>query len=407
MRMGLSVPDRGRCETRSATNIRMQSQTTTERSIHNSANRSAVPRLRVALLDDYPQLVSLGEKQGFAFRRFDEWRHFWSGNPALERLPERSSWPIGWVLETDEEIIGYIGNIPSLYELNGKKLIAATSHSWLIAPEYRSYATLLLDAYAHQNRAALLVVNIANQMSWEAMTAFGLANVPAGGWDRTGIWITRYRSFAKSWLRRKVSPVAAVLGGPGAAALWTKDAVLGHKLRPRRPAPTIEFCTAFDARFDTFWDCLTAEHPERLWATRSSQVLRWHYKFAAAEGRLWITLISAGSEMRAYAVFVLKRQGGDGLNRMMFADFQARAGDEALFVPLLDSALQRCRKEKVDLLETSGLSIAGTSVASLAPYQVRQPSWGLVYRALDTRLADRLRDASVWSPSFYDGGASL
>ena len=40
----------------------------------------------------------------------------WNKNPAYKK-----GWPIGWVLESNKKIVGYLGNIPLNYYLAGKK----------------------------------------------------------------------------------------------------------------------------------------------------------------------------------------------------------------------------------------------------------------------------------------------
>lgn len=383
----------------------MTQLTSTTTTTKHPTKRPAVPRLREASFDDYPQLVCLAQRYQFAFRQFDEWRHFWTDNPSLSRLPQQSKWPIGWVLERAGQIVGYVGNIPELYEFRGKELIAGISHAWIIAPEYRSFSTLLIDAYVRQKGAQLLIANTANPQASKALTAFGASPVPIGAWDRAGAWITNYRGFVEGWTRRRNWAAPKLLAYPISVALWGKDRLFHRRFPPQRTK--IECCTAFDERFDRLWQRVRSDNPDRLLAVRSGEMLRWHFQYAKDENRLWITAINKRSEIVAYAIFLLKRPSQDGLKRMLLVDFQAQTADQLLFFPILNWALHRCRRERIHVLETSGLMVTGVTVASLAAYEVRQPSWGLMYKTADRGLAESLSDPRAWSPTLYDGDASL
>jgi len=84
---------------------------------------SAAPKMREACFEDYSQIAALQRERDIRVRSREKWRHLWEANPAYLELGRK--WPIGWVLETGNRIVGYCGNIPARYELEGKTLLAA------------------------------------------------------------------------------------------------------------------------------------------------------------------------------------------------------------------------------------------------------------------------------------------
>jgi hypothetical protein len=50
---------------------------------------------------------------------------------------------------------------------------------------------------------------------------------------------------------------------------------------------------------------------------------------------------------------------------------------------------------------------AGEPLAVAAPHVQTLPAWKYFYRARDPQLAMALSDPRAWSPSLYDGDASL
>src|SRR6266481_1784714 len=101
------------------------------------------PKLREARFEDYEQIAGLESRFGLAVKPYEEWVHLWQGNPLYREL--KTDWPIGWVLENgDGKIVGSMGNIPLLYEFDGRGVIVASGRHWVADPAYRSLAILLL-----------------------------------------------------------------------------------------------------------------------------------------------------------------------------------------------------------------------------------------------------------------------
>ncbi len=372
-------------------------------------NERPAARLREASFDDYPQIAALQAQRGMRLRSREEWCHLWINNPAY--VDRHGKWPIGWVLEADHNIVGYLGNIPANYEFRGRRLTAGCGYSWMVAPTYRSYSMLLMDQYMRQESAELCVSTTANPISHKAHVAFGARPVPVGVWDRSSVWITSRRGFISSWLKRKEWPMPGLLSYPMSAALFFWDAASLHKIGQRSKGNRnveMECRSDFDERFDSFWQVLRGENSDILLADRSRRALAWHFHYAIREHKLWIVTPNAGSSLRAYGLFLLDMNPTDELKRMVFVDFQATRDESALFYPILQWALERCRAAGIHLLWTEGLCPKGLEdVTALAPYHLRQPSWAYLYKVLDRSLIEALSDAKAWVPSLFDGDATV
>jgi hypothetical protein len=106
--------------------------------------------------------------------------------------------------------------------------------------------------------------------------------------------------------------------------------------------------------------------------------------------------------MLAYAIFYRKDKRDYGLKRVRLVDHQHLEGGEQAFVPMLAQALQRCRRERIHMLEDLGCSIAALE----PPHRRQLPSWLFHYKA-NGEFAEALKNAAVWRPSLYDGDSSL
>jgi hypothetical protein len=363
------------------------------------------PRLRPACFDDHEQIDRLGARYALKAKSYEEWSHLWLGNPVYREV--RDGWSIGWVLEDEHgRIVGSVGNIPVTYELDGRTILAASSHSWVAEPEYRGAALVLLDHLVDQAGVDLFVSSTVSALSTPGIVAYGCRRVPVGLWDQSAFWVTHCRGFLESYLTLRQYRLAKPLSYPLSVGLFLKDRLTERK--PGEADVEVRACPAFDERFDEFWDDLKRRHPRLLLAVRTREVLAWHYRALLSSDRLWIATVAEGSRLVAYAVFDRNDKPAIGLKRVRLLDFQSLDGGTALLGPVLAWALRKCRDEGVHVLEHFGRWLEpGEALDGIVPYRRQLPSWIHVYRANEPALAARLEDPRAWAPTLYDGDASL
>jgi hypothetical protein len=170
----------------------------------------------------------------------------------------------------------------------------------------------------------------------------------------------------------------------------------------------VQLCPSFDERFDQFWEELKRTYPNRLLATRSREVLQWHFKYALAANKLWILTISDKSRILACGIF--RRQDNPRLNltRIRLIDFQTVNSDNQLMTQMLAWALRRCQQDGIHMLEAYGFRPDKQRVIeSLAPHRRPLPAWCFFYATFNKALKQKLQSPEVWDPSHFDGDESL
>src|SRR6266404_3327837 len=80
---------------------------------------------REAQFSDFEIVAELKTRMGLFPDTIENWHRLWRQNPALRSCSH--TLPIGWVLESEGRIVGYLGNILSLYRYAEKELIATTA----------------------------------------------------------------------------------------------------------------------------------------------------------------------------------------------------------------------------------------------------------------------------------------
>lgn len=362
-------------------------------------------KVREAGFEDYEQISALQARYGLGVKDYEDWSQLWLGNPLYRQLQSR--WPIGWVLEdTEGRIVASIGNLPLPYEWNGEGIVASSGTSWVAEPAYRGASLVLLDRVVNQPRVDVYLNSTVTKESQPAIEALQCLRVPVGLWDERAFWITNYRGFSASLLRKKSTPAAELLSYPLAAASWLKDRL--KRPKALKTSVAIEACTGFDNRFEQFWQELRTRRRDQLLGVRSCEVLNWHFGDPLRKKRLWIGAVSSHGRLAAYAIFDRRDNRKYGLKRVRLMDYQSLDGSDEYLGPLLSWGLERCAKAGVHMLENVGRWLEeGEVIANSAPYRSALYAWSYFYRTDNAHLTGHLQARSAWAPTLFDGNSSV
>ena len=279
----------------------------------------------------------------------------------------------------------------------------------MVDTPYRSYSPLLLATYFQQRNVDLFLSTTVNSQSEAAYSSFQSSRVPVGSWDRTLFWITNYRGFIASYLRKSASSLAEPLSYPLSAGLYVRDQIKQSHLPKDNDIPVLP-AASFDDRFQSFWEQLRAQKSKILIADRGLEALDWHFKFALQQSRAWIYTVEGKTGLIAYAVFLRYDFPQVGLTRMRLADFQCIVPENSpnILTAMLATATHRCRKESIHMFELVGVTPAlEKRLQSACPHGRPLGSWLSYYKVNNASLASVLKSREVWEPSLFDGDSSL
>lgn len=357
-------------------------------------------KIRETAPADYDQIAALHRRNDLAIRPFDQWMRFWVGNPALPS----SHFPMGWILENEHgTIVGSIGNIPLGCEFRGRPLRVATPSGWVVDEGYRGYSVMILSRFVRQPGIDLFVFATVGEKAEPIYNGLQLTKVPVGSWDKAIFWITNYYGFSRSLVKHQklLSPLVR----PITCGLYLWDAARFKTFLHHPTGYEIQSCSAFDGRFDEFWDLMRRGNPHLLLPLRTCEALNWHFQAASS---LRIVTAMKDSRLAAYAIFNRQDNPALELKRLRLVDFQALPGHECALKPALASVLQESRRTGVHVVEVMGNWLDRSDLPRIAPpYQRRRSSWAYYYKAARPDLAAALRDPTSWAPTSFDGDASL
>jgi hypothetical protein len=354
-------------------------------------------RIRAATFDDGEGIRRVHKTNGLDEFDPQTWRALRVSYPFADEFGDI---PTGWVLETDDgAVVGSIGNIPLMYELDGRRLRVALATAWGVDEAHRGRALHLTTAFFKQKGPDVLLNGSASPTASRVLTGLQIPRIPIPDYSSPCFWAANPRAFAKAVLQRRKKPAAALLAWPAGLALLVRDIVRGSGRG--KPSAPVRRLPGFDGRFDALWRRI-AGGPSRLRAVRTEAVLDWRFRAELAAGRAAILAAEAGGELSGYAVLV-RRPGSDlGMGLYDVADFQAAGDDPAVYRDLLLGAVRLAREQGVDAVKLmTGTPAKRAPALALQPYTYQLPFWQLYYKAAP-ELKRALATADAWDFSLFD-----
>lgn len=326
---------------------------------------------------------------------------------------QNPSMPIGWVLEQDGRVVGYLGNVPIYYQYRGKRLLAVAARGYVVDAGCRKHSLKLAAAFFAQKNVDLLLNTSANESAGSVFQLCKAEKIPYPNYDKALFWIVNARDFAIAALRmRGYGGALAVIGGTVLTPLIRIEGLL-RKRGPLARAAEFEISIlephVVGAEFDEFWRRTLVERSQCLLAERSAEALRWHFGHRAAFARQakFICAWRAG-RLAGYAVLAREDSERTGLKRSRVVDLMAENDDPVLIDALLHAGFLQARRDGSHMLELIGFpeKIRARLMAGRA-YVRQLPSWLFWYKAVAADLCDSLKCEDAWYGSPYDGDASL
>jgi len=374
------------------------------------ASRSAtVPaRLREAAFSDFDAVVELKRRWGMAEDSIENWDRLWRRNAALDHAPIDR--PIGWVLEAEGKIVGYIGNISLVCRYGDRILNAVAAHGLVVEPAYRGVSVGLNAAFFRQKSVDLYVCTTAIPAVGRISAALKANPLPDSEYWTVLFWVLQPAAFAKAVVKKlSVQSSLASLGGALGSLAIRADGL--RRRRPRQSSASLELSEIsageIGDEFQALWIDKVSEKA-RLFTDRSVATLRWHYEIPGDRGTVRVLCCRRDGRLLGYAVVRNEERDENGLRKSILADLLAREDEPDVIEALLAAAYDQAVHAGSHILEVMGFpeSIRRVFVQS-RPYQRRYPACPYYYKAADPTVHKALSDSAAWYACPYDGDATL
>ncbi len=285
-----------------------------------------------ALADFLATFPGLECRLEFWLSRFRLW---WQGNPAC------AGSPAGWILRRDGAIQGFLGNLPSLFQLGGGPKTVYSITSWMVLPECREQSLSLLMEHMKAADQTLLFDTTPTAVVATILESLGFRPLPWAG-DRESFIVVdckRVLAAAAPGLLRGVGLPA--LAAAGLAPLQTL------RLRPLHASGLLPAVKSSDVgeEFDELWD-----RTRGLYANtnvRTAQAVRW---YGLGDGEIEKELFICRQEGRLCGYMILKSRTRHGLKTLDCVDFWEDPSAAGVLESLLATVWNTAQDRRLDLL---------------------------------------------------------
>ena len=145
-------------------------------------------KLLTVLPENYNELAGfLLENEGwpyskdFSLKGFQVW---WDENPAFSGNMER-----GWILRDKQKIVGFMGLIPSPFQIFGKEIVVINATTWFVHPEYRSESLQFLIKSINYAKDSIYFVTTPSDRVVEILKKLRFHSIPRSTCKRSFIII--------------------------------------------------------------------------------------------------------------------------------------------------------------------------------------------------------------------------
>ncbi len=390
--------------------IRSRRESPSDQGNDSGEAASLVPaKVREAQFSDYEAITNLKRRWGLTPDPLENWIHLWRDNPALNQMQTKRS--IGWVLEAEGKIVGYLASISSLYRFGDRTLTAVIGSGFVAEPAYRAHTVRLMGAFYAQKPVDLYLSTTAVEATGKIACAFGCEPMPQEDYATVMFWVLRPYPFLQTVMKKLqikpgLSPVVASLG-----SLAMGIDKFFRRRWPRRSATdlTVSKIKAGEIgeEFEALWNEKLGEGT-RLLADRSMKFLRWHYDVPGDGAKTSVICCRRNGQLLGYLVIRDEAGLANGLRRSLVADMLVKQDAPETIGTLIVAAYNHARRAGSDVLEVQGFPAAIRRLfAQWKPYNRTFPATPFFYKAAASALQKTLADGAAWYPTPFDGDTTL
>lgn len=366
-------------------------------------------KVREARFSDFAAVANLKHRWDMAADSLENWERIWHHNPALQHM--RTTPPIGWVLEAEGAVVGYLGNISLLYHYGDRILTAVVGTNLVVEPAYRAIAFTLNAAFYRQKSIDLFLTTTGIEVVGRISKAFKCIPLPQEDYDSMLFWVLQPDPFAKALMKKLgLNASASRVAGVLASGAIRADELLRQR-RPSGSANGFEIrdiaLTEMGEEFGVLWAQKLKESP-RLLADRAPATLRWHFDVPNDLGSQSILCCYKNGTLMGYAVVRHEPVGPTGMRRSIIADMLAKEDDLEVLRSLWAFGYERAKQAGSHIFEVLGFPPRVREIGSpWHPYLRKYPACPFYFKATDAALHRILSDGSAWYASPFDGDTTL
>jgi len=363
--------------------------------------------IREACFCDEHEVEKLSRRNGLRGPGISSsWNLIWGCNKHYS-----PSWPIGWVVQHDCEIVGFIGNIPRSYSFQGRQWMAAVARGFVVDEKFRNNAVKLIASFYQQSGVDILIFSSANESSADIYRLAKASVMPQKNYDKDLFWVVSPYLFVDAvlnkygfnkWLSSFLSGVIA--------PIFYVDSLIRNRWNISYPYDiNIESLDSVSSEIDKLWSQLKTANPNRFLADRDSESIAWLLTNIKSSGyEAFIFTLRERGVVNGYAIVKQIESNTLNLKRMIVIDLIVNGDNHEFYRALIDRIYSQAQQDKIDVVQIVGFPyIVRSALEELYPFSHNLGSQRFWYYTINNNLRGVLRKDSSWFASMFDGDSSI
>jgi hypothetical protein len=360
--------------------------------------------LREVQISDYEKVKSLFHQIGIPSESIETWKAY-RKSPALKKAEK--SFPFGWVLEAESNIVGYLANIPMMYSYQGSEVFVAVARAYAVTPEYRSHGLKLALKYFKQPEVAALLNTTANEYSAALFKYFKAKPVPQAHYNEAQFLVFNSWRFMRAvFIKCKFPGVIAAGAAIFFAPLFKVITILKQKKTYFSNQDLLLKRVCIDdlgEEFDRLW--AIKREQKVFYAERSVAVLQWRVNIAPSLYHMYGAYLKG--QFLGYILLKIEHVEHLKLKRGLIIDIFGDFKNNENLLVLICELVRDVKDLSVDTLEIIGFPQSIRKIVKrLMPFK-RIISTRPYFKFMTQDLKTVCQNSDFWYVSLMDGDSSL
>lgn len=363
-------------------------------------------KIRLANREDAIPVLTLLERLGLELPREEElqkhWDRLWTHNPYYRYFNEDVVY--GWIMEHNQQIVGFFGSIPRVYCFNSTILPVSIASQWGVEKNYREFTHLLCEHYFNSNPIPTKLVTTAINPTGRIFEKYLGKKVPVSTLQTVYmVPLNLFALLAHKYRDRIVDYliIRQFLKALVALTFWR----LRYKWMPDIPELKETDINSFPDQYDLFWNAYQARN-KGLLASRDIEFLKWYYTGGDSSVVKKVFLYQSDGKVMGYAALTDRpvKENKD-LKRYMVIDVLAE--NKTVKTRIIKGLIRYAFRTKADVLEFHLPGMVERNEIPTPTLKRLAPQFPVFYKTDNTAMDAALQRKQDWQISPFDGDTCL
>jgi hypothetical protein len=313
--------------------------------------------VRPARFEDQAAVSELLGSIGWITRSRKGWEWLFKDNPCRRNQPEDA--PIGWVIEDNQKLHGYLANIHLDYTMSGNDIKAVACSNYYISDEARSMGFKIMSEFFRQKNVEFYMSTTANSFSAPVYKMFKAASPEDPSFRKILFWFADTKELIRDVCQTK-NYIPNVLGSlaPVLAPIVNFATILTGRRIPKAKnfKGQIRHLTVDEIgkEFDDLWQ--EYQKGDALKVRRDAEILRWYLSDPDCNSKISLFGAYEDDRLVGYAICGKHQPTHDVIAQYKVMDMVTLPNSKDVTAAILSKALEQAKREKAGLLVASRLN---------------------------------------------------